>query len=770
MRNRHKYSTSRTNLTKLVPRHLKTWLISTSIFLYYPQQAKAGDAPMALNQNLQCSSKVYDASCISHHSEEPKSENSLYRLAGKTQIQFTYNSVLISEHDLRENKAGIVFSRYYNSTNNTANLGFGSGWSSNFHNRLLFRSSNHLQLLLPTGSLIDFYRSGDTYRATNPFYGRIIKQGDYHTWEKGNNENHFFKGSLPVKFSRADGSSLTLHYVDNLLSEVKVDSKTAATFHYNSGKQVTKVSVPNNRTIHYGYENNLLTKVVSKIFTAKNSKFKKNSDFITTQIYNYQTEKPSKYPSLISGKKKYSNGFTQQLFDISYGKKSELESLTDYINSREIHIFETKTNSELHPKEIHTVANIIDINCSPCRPETNIYFSENGSSTGLKRGSFQANWQQRNEESEYIFSSTKRAIDDKSKHTLATHKVNVIDRDISGKPTQIDSLRFGNVGIELEAVKTLSHASMASTSTNKNQEPASLPKAHGTSPNLANAPTQPMLFRITNNINTILHPISESKKERTRPSSELTPHAMAEESGIIIHLDTLARALTPEHCQTPGYPLPGEDEFNTALDSIPDEQEEYGNPECEGVTAEPGTDNLYANLPALTGPATLNGSFLDIRPENCNSYFDIQNPIRRGNAIEEAVTLHEDYSNAIHTVHWFPAVDFVLGRTAVVQISKDLNAQSYSVFTNPNALFNRLLYEGRMINERFLLPLAENGSITASDRSQSTTIRQEQIDDLRFELIVKQGSISPAQQIQIELAREELLFRYNIHFTVVNIP
>lgn len=171
-----------------------------------------------------------------------------------------------------------------------------------------------------------------------------------------------------------------------------------------------------------------------------------------------------------------------------------------------------------------------------------------------------------------------------------------------------------------------------------------------------------------------------------------------------------------------------------------------------------------------SGTSFPDSSFIEIRPENCDSFFDIQNPIWRGRAIEQAMSQSEQYENAIQTVDWFPAVDFIIGRTAVIQVSRDLSVASYNLPTQPRALYHRLMREGRSVSERFLSPLQSEGSVSATSRGETTVIRSSDIDDLRFELIVKRGSIQPHHLVQITQAQQTLMRESGIRMVVIEIP
>ena len=174
---------------------------------------------------------------------------------------------------------------------------------------------------------------------------------------------------------------------------------------------------------------------------------------------------------------------------------------------------------------------------------------------------------------------------------------------------------------------------------------------------------------------------------------------------------------------------------------------------------------------SLTNYTTIDRSptlFLDIRPEECQSYFSIPNAIQRGSLIENAVAQSDRYSSALSTVRWFPSVDFIQNRTAIVQSSRDLTASTYT--ERPERLYNLLVREAELVNTRFVEPLSTNGFVSAIDGNQSTTIQQNDIDEIRMEIIIQQGTATNEQLVHINRAAQEIFNLHGITMQIIEIP
>lgn len=158
----------------------------------------------------------------------------------------------------------------------------------------------------------------------------------------------------------------------------------------------------------------------------------------------------------------------------------------------------------------------------------------------------------------------------------------------------------------------------------------------------------------------------------------------------------------------------------------------------------------------------------DIRTDDCESYFVRYSGINRGIQLETAISNHEDYRHALFTSRRFPVVDFVIDTTAVVSKSRDLSTASYS--TNRPVLYQTLLRDAAIIHERFIAPLRQNGQVSATERGVTTTITDNDVTKVVYELTVRRGTATDFQILQLQRARQELLSRYAITLQIVEIP
>lgn len=187
------------------------------------------------------------------------------------------------------------------------------------------------------------------------------------------------------------------------------------------------------------------------------------------------------------------------------------------------------------------------------------------------------------------------------------------------------------------------------------------------------------------------------------------------------------------------------------------------------------SENRDSSAQSLNRPTSQPSGFsipgslsLDLRPEECNSYFDFRSPIARGSAIEDAIALHDRYATATPTVQWFPSIDFTLDNTAIVQVSRDLTSATYT--NNPDILFRLLLQEADNLRENFIEPLETEGFVTANESAESTTIHRSDIDGYRIELIVQSGRMTALQATAIARAAQDLRDNHGITLQVIEIP
>ena len=174
----------------------------------------------------------------------------------------------------------------------------------------------------------------------------------------------------------------------------------------------------------------------------------------------------------------------------------------------------------------------------------------------------------------------------------------------------------------------------------------------------------------------------------------------------------------------------------------------------------------------LDGPGIPGAVRRDVRPGSCRSYFVDYRGTRRGRAIEHGMTRFEHARLGLPTVPGFPVVDFVGTDELVVVRSRDLASPTYDDPVR-DALFDRLMRDGRDVERLLLGPLREDGHVEAGAPDGVPGIRRIEATPGRsvvLELVVRRGMASPSQVRQIERARTELAARHGIELRVVEIP
>ncbi|MGK0231071.1 MAG: hypothetical protein ACI9US_003748 [Gammaproteobacteria bacterium] len=170
-------------------------------------------------------------------------------------------------------------------------------------------------------------------------------------------------------------------------------------------------------------------------------------------------------------------------------------------------------------------------------------------------------------------------------------------------------------------------------------------------------------------------------------------------------------------------------------------------------------------------PAQSGVSTLDARPASCESYFIEYFGTTRGSEIEQALATLPPYQHMQTTVRSFPIVDFVNNTEWIVLRSRDLANPSFNDEETPNALFYRLMRDGREIQDRFLAPMEENVFVTAEEQGLTTTLETGiEPQQLVLQLVIRHQIASPSHWQQIARARELLTQRYDIQLEVVIIP
>ena len=161
---------------------------------------------------------------------------------------------------------------------------------------------------------------------------------------------------------------------------------------------------------------------------------------------------------------------------------------------------------------------------------------------------------------------------------------------------------------------------------------------------------------------------------------------------------------------------------------------------------------------------------LDARPASCESYFVDYYGTKRGSEIEAGLLNYPPYNSMTPTLRTFPIIDFISDTELIVVNSRDLGSRTYNSETNPTALLDRLLKDGEQIQTRFLDVLERDGSITASELGQSTTINADELKPITMQLVIRDGIASASHWQQIETARQILMARHGVELEVVVIP
>ena len=186
--------------------------------------------------------------------------------------------------------------------------------------------------------------------------------------------------------------------------------------------------------------------------------------------------------------------------------------------------------------------------------------------------------------------------------------------------------------------------------------------------------------------------------------------------------------------------------------------------------ANPLPSNSVVNIDALKRHTQTSIAHLDARPASCQSYFSDYFGTERGSQIESAIKALAPYDSLTPTVRSFPIVDFVDGSRLVVLRSRDLTSSSFNDPTNPSALINRLLRDGKEIQTRFVEPLNTHQLLSHTELGNTTTIVKKPDQTVVLQLLIQQHMASASHWQQIERARVQLLARYGIQLEVVLIP
>jgi len=189
---------------------------------------------------------------------------------------------------------------------------------------------------------------------------------------------------------------------------------------------------------------------------------------------------------------------------------------------------------------------------------------------------------------------------------------------------------------------------------------------------------------------------------------------------------------------------------NAAANQLPDFNAEY-NDYCEYPTTE--SENLCESSESIASDAFIAPPLLrdsiqvDLRPENCQSFFDDYLHTRRGLRIESALRTIPPFSHYYSTTYTFPVVDF------------------YS-----NALYEQIIKDAAETNERLNL-FTDNGQLLAtSSTGQSTTLSRNDVKAVSIDIVIQTGLATSAHAKQIRKAAIELKRRWGYSLQLIEIP
>lgn len=224
-------------------------------------------------------------------------------------------------------------------------------------------------------------------------------------------------------------------------------------------------------------------------------------------------------------------------------------------------------------------------------------------------------------------------------------------------------------------------------------------------------------------------------------------------SGVRHHLQAEHNDSAQHQCEEAQPHRPPEQPLSSASDN--EQQCDIENADAHSFQAVP-----------YTGPQMT----LDARPESCESYFVQYYGTQRGFKIETGVHQYEPYSSMQSTIRTFPVIDFMDDANLYVVHSRDLGNRTFNSPSRPNALLDQLLADGEEIQTRFIDVINNEGSISAEEMGQSTTITSDQMRPVTLQLVIRDGIASADHWRQIETARVQLQARHGITLEVVVIP
>jgi len=177
------------------------------------------------------------------------------------------------------------------------------------------------------------------------------------------------------------------------------------------------------------------------------------------------------------------------------------------------------------------------------------------------------------------------------------------------------------------------------------------------------------------------------------------------------------------------------------------------------------------SAPVFHSPPVLPSSIqLDVRPENCLSFFDDYLHTRRGLRIESALALSDFYAKYANTVSNFPTVDFIANGHIRVVKTRDLMVDSFNNANNNESLFDQIMQDAADIHDRFLTRLQSENEISATNNGVTTSIASKDVLSVTLDIVIQSGIASESQVSQINRAIKELAKRWGFKLQVIEIP
>jgi len=705
----------------------------------------------------------------------------------KIKAEHRYSNLFLSELDWQHaDDSSFNFTRFFNSANISINLGLGPGWQSNFHRRVLQHSAESVSILDADGKRLFFRFFPERSRWESLQRGHLTYSNDYLKWLDSSGTTYTFKGPYLVSLTTPTGLSASLHYHKGRLVKVKDSKDRLIIFRYseNNNSRPTQKQQSTLRNVIFQDKSELVLEYSDDLLIS--SEIQRNNALTSGKL----DHRKSRYSYL----KKNSNNLrllTGIVVDRAGQKAHELQTNSRQISSdrlkasfdydisgnltflnatyNEYHNLRSEDQNNSPAKKGHTIGNAMSGSnlpvckaCSDTRHTLRVFLPEK--KYELNTENYTATWHSDADGRPITLSINKhsptkqadpKTIQKTTNSRPVSIKSSLTKRDQNGIPELIreDNGHFYRLQKIKESEDPTSTFLQARSLKKSDSEPTNL---------LLDSKGKIVADVLHQDINRINYRQSPLHGSNNMPGYSKRQRRVSSQIGRladILSIDHTARAYRSSICET------GSPEFPINLpDLSPDQPASEEHSDCQSDT-DSHSDPDEAPRPHVDFPGALQ---LDIRPENCSSYFDITHAISRGSSIENAIASSEEYAAALSTVRWFPAIDLVLDRTAIAQISRDLTAVSYS--EDDHSLYDRLMREAQLISQNFIEPLAEAGEVVASDGNQTTRIMQSGIDNVRFELVIQRASISSQQLSQIERAALEMKALYGIDFRVVEIP